>query len=1221
MAPATVAPSVAYRSVVAVIAGGILRTVEVSQTFKLDASGSYDPDQVANSAKTYSWACNRFQTANPGQTASPWNFPQGVPSTQASATLPQNSLEAGYTYQCTVTFTVTTSSMSLVRSDSAMVTLQATTSAVPNINLVATWLGKGETSSSKVPFGQSVQIASNAQSAVAPSNPLSYSWQELNFGLALPSSTSQDLSVPAASLISGRTYSFEVTVTDVGPQVSATARIEITISSPPVVASISTSPLSGVQFTTSFATSVTATGGEGSLNYQFTAVNVETQQSNIITGLQSSNSYAATLPKGSYNMQITVRDSLGVSTTVTGTQVIVVSEPSAPADPCSTYNATLRALIGTLPQSAGPNGMCGALERGLSSLILANDPAQALFKIDLILKELATYQQNVASNTVCYQTLTFGCDGASNLKDASDTMTAIMTAAYRIIASGNNGDNRLDAQSIASLLALSAGATCLDEIDSLTQSAISLIASTAPADLAFTSVGTQMAQVISNLVMNSLNTNCSNSSLASNSDSIGIFPGSAACVAAENAAALLQRFNDRLGLALVIGSPIAAQDTTMFRSAVKAVNLDGSTQTSSNGATIVLPNSAPSALAVLSNAQWLVSASGLSMDNCRMTSDVGKVDTRTYPIALRLSGQNTTAVFAPSTMTMTFADISAGRSSGSEGSCVGAKSCLWWDSSANVWNSTGCTYVESSDSCQCSALLGSDYRISSAVTVCDASTPLALQVTYLVLAIFYAIFLGATGFRVFSGREMSSMQKREYVLLIAQCCVRFMACLFFWQNLGVAVEAFGMMLASVLYFWNLCHLMYMWASAAHTQSLSQAPMRPMLVLIYLIGGAVSLLSLILAASLAAAKDKAGVTDIVAVTVVVLLIGMTLLHFGTWRFMKKLDKNYASDNVQKALVNRQLSATLRTRNVVYACEVLFFIMCISWASMTPGGLATAMVVHLVAMLGHYIAHWKGTGSKQKKHLRKFQGMDSSDNALSPTPAGRAVEMSSNPMNMSGGQDSIMRINSKIDLEEGSVLDSNPMLARMDSSAQLVIDRKSGHRHHHHARNHTRNMSSTSVTSATGLMDAKSGSPMMSPVAARGATPARKRAPSITGSIAGLAALPEGKHGGRNDIKESGFASTDGEAAYAPSSPSDSSADSSSSDSSSDDAAGDEFQLHDDKNAATTTIMTGQVVAAATHEDVEASDSGDTSSSSSSGSGSSSSGTDSESGQDKDQAWMV
>ncbi len=1000
---------------IAQIAGGTYREVQASQEQSFDASGSRDPDAATGATQSFAWSCMR-QPAG-GTTSSPWTFPPGVvTAAQPILRFPAGQLESGAVYNCTILYRVVLAN-GFVRSATASTTVSATNDPIPTINLVADWDGKlASQTSATVPVGLAVRILSNAASSLSSSNVLAYSWRETLQGLSV--SGSSTLMLPVGTLSEGVEYEFEVTVTDTTVATTAKARLKVIVSQYPTISSLSTSPSTGRAFEDFFTLSCAAQSAQLPLTYQFSYTPSGTTTATVLSIFRNSPTFRGLLPAGNHSVTVTVRDALGVTASKTVADAVVVTEP-ANADPCALSNRTVFAIISALPYVPGQGGQCGVLERGLAALVGVGRVSEALFYQNQLSNALADARTaaGAASGGDCAPPLTFGCSGASTTQEAATQMDAILLRNFQTTVN-STGNNRATAQELQSLVSLSAVTTDIPGIAGLTGTAEDLAESLDASDLATSTTGLQMNQVVDNLVTNAM--------LSAPSPPNASAP---ACVAAERAARVLARVNARVGATLVLGSNVVSRSTTSVRSSVEAVLLDGRRRTQPTGMTARLPDTTSTSLMMLSSVAW-----GNLMDACRPDNRDVKLDTGIYSVTLALPGTNTSIDIAPNNVSLNFTASAApaARSSGDD-PCGSARECVLWDAQARTWSSNNCTYVELAETdmgaCECTRL--GDFRVVTLVEECEAEAATALPIVYFILTMIFSAYVLGLLSKLMCARKrrMSAMQWRDYALLLSQAVLRVGSCAVFWQDLGATLEAIAMAVGMVFAYFSLCNLFFMWASACHTARLSPTSIEQMFGVIFLLAAMTTIVCIgALAYGIAAVGDP---SQSVYISAGSFIISSGTMLYCTCRFIASLETAVPKSRMEMHLVQKQQMAARRSHVVAFTVGGLFVLMNAAWLVGGTAGITAALVLHAVAITVHFYGNWRGMGAKHKKRIRDLRkaGIDDGE--------GDATQRSS---------DSSSQTDEKRDLVADASVVSNSAfqsiggLPRMSSSQPVVASER-------------------------------------------------------------------------------------------------------------------------------------------------------------------------------------
>jgi len=299
--------------VVAKLSCGANNQISTTSTNFIDASGSYDPAELADTISRYQWAC----------TGACWMTLPGDGSA-SSVTFPENTLSPGITFTLTMTYKVLSSNSDQDRENTAQCTFQTVSSAVPKVVIKA---------DSVVAAGQSIKMQTDATphplSPASSAEDFTYSWYETEFGFDM-SSISTATVVLAPSLLSpGNTYNFHVEVTDTLTQTTSSASMTIILRAEASV-NIDINPSIGFEYLTRFTIACVATVPEGGapIEYQLMDTIGDTDAS-IVRDWGGICQKTTLFKEGEHAVSVRVRDAYGSVTVVDANNNVNVS-PSPP---------------------------------------------------------------------------------------------------------------------------------------------------------------------------------------------------------------------------------------------------------------------------------------------------------------------------------------------------------------------------------------------------------------------------------------------------------------------------------------------------------------------------------------------------------------------------------------------------------------------------------------------------------------------------------------------------------------------------------------------------------------------------------------------------------------------------------------------------------------------------------------------------------------------------
>eukprot|EP00818_Percolomonas_sp_WS_P004460 CAMPEP_0117451564 /NCGR_PEP_ID=MMETSP0759-20121206/9079_1 /TAXON_ID=63605 /ORGANISM="Percolomonas cosmopolitus, Strain WS" /LENGTH=2086 /DNA_ID=CAMNT_0005244181 /DNA_START=52 /DNA_END=6312 /DNA_ORIENTATION=- len=283
----------------AIIAGGSARTHYSALVLTLDASPSFDPDQISGS-ETFSWDC--VLDERPG---TPCNV-SSLPSERAIH-LAGNTLESGLQYRFTVTYAKDS------RVSNASVVVQVTATQSPFVELaVSQFTVNPQEVVNIIPVSESdISILDRSWSvlqgsgfSVSRKTVVSGTWDELL--------TRGELSIAPFALEASNRYTLQYSVTN-GRGIGY-SRTAVQVRSPPRFAKLVSSAMTGAQFETQFTLYIhSAENHETALLFRFEYTNPLTGRSTLLKDYGPQNIvYGIVFPfSGEILVQGFVKDSFG----------------------------------------------------------------------------------------------------------------------------------------------------------------------------------------------------------------------------------------------------------------------------------------------------------------------------------------------------------------------------------------------------------------------------------------------------------------------------------------------------------------------------------------------------------------------------------------------------------------------------------------------------------------------------------------------------------------------------------------------------------------------------------------------------------------------------------------------------------------------------------------------------------------------------------------------
>ena len=1000
--------------VVAVIGGGNYRQEQTSLNITLDGSFSRDPDMAVGATASYTWTCTRRATGS----SDPFGFcylPSSFSTLPSGAQLmiPANTLDGGFDYGFTLTYTVTLAS-GFARSDSVGVTVATTAQPVPYVSLGVSWLGKSA-SQTRVPIGTPFQLMATATSRVDARNPIGYLWTERSLNLPIPNPATA--SVLIANAAAGRTYEFQCVATDLGTGLTSFARVQVDVSAYPVVSSIAASPTSGREYADPVTVQVSASTLEPPLSYQFAWNEPATGLRSYLTGFQADSQVQANLPRGNFTFTVWVKDSLGVTvsnTTAAPVEITSFLPASANVTDCQRYNATMYALLNTVPTIPGPNGVCGALKRGLQNLIEGFFYDRARNAINLFNREISTVKSGLTDQ--CSSQLTLGCNVTGGAVEAITDLEDTITTSFVDLSGqsgGAQGGNRATGQVLETLITTTGnGVPDLTSLEGLINSSRTLFEGST--DLISSGSGQTAANVLSNLVGAAIG--LSNESTTGDELSGVARAHSPACQKLRDVIEQIDMLLAKTGETLVLGSAPATYATNYFKSESRAVQ--SSTQLNlDNGLGVKVPALASSSeVHILSAVHWETTLRE-GIEVCRGVAGLAGRVMKSDIIDVKLTrrGNQSSVVFYPENISMWFpardADGSARRGNTQTKTCESDVRCQWWNYDSMSWNTTGCRYVPASGTggsahCSCNHL--TEFVQTAANVDCSENAITALDVTFGLVGLVFAGYILLSLTRVYKLRQRkdSTAQRREFMLLLLLACVRLGSCaVFFLEITSYAAHQLVMCFGAMVSFLNFAHLLFMLGAGYLLASLSRKSIKPLQRVLAGMTVFVSLLILcIMGSEFTSTKtvDQAGAA--------VCAVAAALAASYAWYYVATLKQGKAASQGQHHLARKQYRAAARTRNVTVICFVLFLAQNAAWAYSGLSGIAACLVIEAFAMTVHLVGHWLGMGAKNKatmrmeKHSRSNYELPGGDLRNSRSAFLDGKEMRSTAMTHSGADSS-------------------------------------------------------------------------------------------------------------------------------------------------------------------------------------------------------------------------
>ena len=413
---------------------------------------------------------------------------------------------------------------------------------------------------------------------------------------------------------------------------------------------------------------------------------------------------------------------------------------------CSPLAATLRELKAVLPTTNGTDGVCGQMNRGLTSLIDTAQYTRALNTINNSTARVAALQSAPES---CSAYLDFQCDANDNVATTVQRLDTYMKAAFyrlqTLVASGGGNRNGLSLVQTMIQIVKTTALTQAERND-FSESAGNFTEGANATDLAQTTYGQDIADLLAALIDKNAETAEGESAPMSSN----------ACAAVAKAFERVERLLHKAGTVLSVGGSARRLDTSMFESWSSRVDATGRGQLQPSGATLGLPqfsyqvNSAATAgdIVVLVALRWKN-----RVDLCRKPGDLTlESDIYTVSALGDASRMADDVYFATGeTIDMSFtARTSSSRAAQRTTGCSGPKECRWWNTATQAWDSSGCTYSETTESCSCTHL--TDFAVVAPVVACPeaesgggASSSGASVIIFVLIPIL-VVALGVVGF-------------------------------------------------------------------------------------------------------------------------------------------------------------------------------------------------------------------------------------------------------------------------------------------------------------------------------------------------------------------------------------------------------------------------------------------------------------------------------------------
>ena len=352
------------------------------------------------------------------------------------------------------------------------------------------------------------------------------------------------------------------------------------------------------------------------------------------------------------------------------------------------------------------------MNRGLTGVIDAGQYTQALNIINNSTARVAALQSAPES---CAAYLDFQCDANDNVATTVQRLDTYMKAAFYRLQTlmASSGGNRNGLSLVQTMIQIvKTTALTQAERNDFSESAGNFTEGANATDLAQTTYAQDIADLLAALIdKNAEAAEVESAPMSSN-----------ACAAVAKAFERVERLLHKAGTALSVGGGARRLDTSMFESWSSRVDATGRGQLQPSGATLSLPqfsyqiNSAATAgdIVVMVALRWKS-----RVDLCRKPSDLTlESDIHTVSALGDASRMADDVYFAAGeTMDMTFtARTSSSRAAQRTTTCSGPKECRWWNTATQAWDSSGCTYSETTESCSCTHL--TDFAVVAPVVAC-----------------------------------------------------------------------------------------------------------------------------------------------------------------------------------------------------------------------------------------------------------------------------------------------------------------------------------------------------------------------------------------------------------------------------------------------------------------------------------------------------------------------
>merc|ERR1711988_1394271 len=138
-------------------------------------------------------------------------------------------------------------------------------------------------------------------------------------------------------------------------------------------------------------------------------------------------------------------------------------------------------------------------------------------------------------------------------------------------------------------------------------------------------------------------------------------------------------------------------------------------------------------------------------------------------------------------------------------------------------------------------------------------------------------------------------------------------------------------------------------------------------------------------------------------------------YAAWKYRNTISAKRSGSKRERYLVNKQVVAAKRTRNLIVVCYAFFLAHNALWAVGGESGILACLAVQSLSMLVYLGAHWVGIGARYKDdiacnklaeaeansnmeamHNMSINSMSSAANLIDASGSGETESMYSNPM---------------------------------------------------------------------------------------------------------------------------------------------------------------------------------------------------------------------------------